>query len=631
MIMTMSETMLKSPFPGRFSATVCFLLAAAALPFCVSCQSKGYIPGPNDPFAENAPKTKEEEEYYRDVLSGDWQKQTSNPLGYFGLGRNQVSTTPPPHWTMTPPDGAKTMEEIRAETYDKRIAEERARLQNGADPEGRVYKTAAVDPRLPDRPRTDAPPAPAGRVKEAPSGGAPALLPQETEKPKKEESGGISGFFHSFTAAPEPKAEEKTPQTVSKTETAEAKPKGKEESNFFTSVFKPFFEERTRFQPLGASERLTAEGGSENFSFSDDRNLIIRAQEPENESGPRVGGGVITTADAVESPLTIDPELAERWRNIGGLRIGDDVPKDLPDDEYIVVGGDAGSEAFALPNWDVHNLEADETIAHFDTVGGQIKVEPSNRFIIYLPRFATVRQIVGPRSQSQNTRLGSMDADLVPTEERNAEGVDFRSQEERTSSTRGEVQISDIRANQPGGEIVSEEGLIEETQKVLTASANGMLREETVSDQTRLELAQGAAAAAAWGKTQGVAVHIDKLAAQGNVTLQGAATIYSIKNNTKTSQLRLFKSASKQEAKPGEVIEFVLRYENVGTEVIGNVTILDSLSARLQYVDDSAVSSKKADFLVKNNETGSLVLRLEVIDPLEPGDYGVLTFLCRVR
>ena len=79
------------------------------------------------------------------------------------------------------------------------------------------------------------------------------------------------------------------------------------------------------------------------------------------------------------------------------------------------------------------------------------------------------------------------------------------------------------------------------------------------------------------------------------------------------------------------MIEFVLRYENVGTEVIGNVTILDSLSARLQYVDDSAVSSKKADFLVKNNETGSLVLRLEVIDPLEPGDYGVLTFLCRVR
>ena len=106
--------MSRSAFYGRCSAAV-FLLLAAAIPLCVSCQSRGYIPGPNDPFAENAPKTKEEEEYYRDVLSGDWKKQMTNPLGYFGLGRNQVSTTPPPHWMMEPPAGSKTMEDLRAE------------------------------------------------------------------------------------------------------------------------------------------------------------------------------------------------------------------------------------------------------------------------------------------------------------------------------------------------------------------------------------------------------------------------------------------------------------------------------------------------------------------------------------
>ncbi|MBO7725885.1 MAG: hypothetical protein J6S40_05405 [Thermoguttaceae bacterium] len=670
--------MLKLPLHNRLSATVCLLLAATTLPFCASCQSKGYIPGPNDPFAENAPKTKEEEEYYRDVLSGDWQKQTSNPLGYFGLGRSQVSTSPPPHWTMAPPAGAKTMEEIRSETYERRIAEEKANFQKGADLEGRVYKTAAVDQQRPAPTRDGAQHTPGG-VKEMPSTPAPALLPDEKEEPKKDnskkeeskkkESGGISGFLDSFTAAPEPEMNEEEPQSVSKmkalrkskatdgtstlmgaiapvfeplkpapeteeSKVAEAKPKNEkegEDSGFLSNVFKPFFEGGTRFQPIGSAERLTAESGSVNFSFADNQDLIIRGQAPEKEPVPRGGTGVVTTADALKAPLKIDPELADRWQNLGGLHIGDRVPKDLPDDEYIIVGGDAVSEAFAMPNWDVHNLEADETIAQFDTVSGQIKIEPSNRFIIYMPRFASVRQIVGPRSQSQNTRLGSMDADLVPIEERNAEGVDFRSQEERTSSTRGEVQTSDMRANQPGGELVTEEGLIEETQKVLTASANGMLREETVSDRTRLDLAQGASAAAAWGKTQGVTVAIDKVAAQGNVTLQGAATIYAVTNETKTSQLRLFKSASKQEAKPGELIEFVIRYENVGTEVIGNVTILDSLSARLQYVDDSAISSKKAEFLVKNNETGSLLLRLEVTDPLEPGDYGVLTFLCKVR
>ncbi len=570
----MSAKMFHIQYCGRHSAPICFLLmAAAVLPFCVSCQSKGYTPGPDDPFAENVPKTKEEEAYYQDVLSGEWKKQMTNPLGYFGLGRNQVSTTPPPHWMMEPPTGAKTMEDIRAEAYEKRIIEEQAKMRYQSNPEGRVYKTAAAgDMPVPDRAKA-----------------APAR--NKTSEPET-------------TAAPAGETEKKS---------------------------KSFFEKWTRSQRPVSSEILTAESGSENSSVHKDRSMVIRGQTPENESVPRSGSGVTTTADAVKVPLKIDPQEAERWRFAGGVLFADEVPKDLPDDEYIVVGGDAGSEAFTLPNWDVHNLEADETIAHFDTVQGQIKVEPSNRFVIYAPRFGTVRQAVGPKSQSQNTRLIAMDQELAAVENSRTAAVDFRSQEEQASSTRGEVQISDIRANQPGGEITAEEGLIEETQKTLTASANSMLREETVSDQNRLEIAQGAAAAAAWGKTQGVAVQIDKLSAQGNVTLQGAATIYSVDNNTKTSQLRLFKTASKLQAAPGELIEFAIRYENVGSEVIGNVTVLDSLSARLQYVDGSAVSSKKADFLVKNNETGSLLLRLEVTDPLEPGDFGTLTFLCKVR
>ena len=557
----------------RPAAPIAVLLAAAAvIPFCVSCQSENfYHPGPKDPYAGNAPKTKEEEEYYRDVLSGDWKKQNTNMLGYFGLGRNLVSTTPPPHWTMQPPAGAKTMDEIRAEAYDRRLAEQRAGRMRGSDPNAPVYKTAAAD--MPNRPDTAV--RPASAVEPAPKKGEPAKTEEVKEKKKS------------------------------------------------------FFEKWTRFQRKGDEPSL-AENESVRAS-GPGRETVVRGQAPENLAGSRASGGVITTADAVKVPLTVDPDSAGRWPSVSGLIIPDNVPKDLPDDEYIIVGGDAGGEAFALPNWDVHNLESDETIAHFDTLSGQIKVEPSNRFVIYLPRFGTVRQTVGPKSNSQNTRLTAMNQDLAPVETEKAAGTDFRTQQEQVSSARGMTQLSGIGANQPGGEMVSEEGLIEETQKVLTASANSLIREETVTDQSRLVIAQGTAAAAAWGKTQGVAVQIDKVSAQGNVTLQGAATIYSIENNTKTSQLRLFKTASKQQAAPGELIEFVIRYENVGGEVIGNVTILDSLSARLEYVEDSAVSSKKADFLVKNNETGSLVLRLEVTDPLEPGDYGVLSFLCRVR
>jgi hypothetical protein len=91
---------------------------------------------------------------------------------------------------------------------------------------------------------------------------------------------------------------------------------------------------------------------------------------------------------------------------------------------------------------------------------------------------------------------------------------------------------------------------------------------------------------------------------------------------------------------------------------MGNVTILDSLTTRLEYIPDSAQASVKANGwelddkgeLVRDPESGrprraqnpvtfstqvnqgdSLILRWEIRDPLEPGQGGVIRFQCRVR
>ncbi|MBR5627538.1 MAG: DUF11 domain-containing protein, partial [Thermoguttaceae bacterium] len=84
-------------------------------------------------------------------------------------------------------------------------------------------------------------------------------------------------------------------------------------------------------------------------------------------------------------------------------------------------------------------------------------------------------------------------------------------------------------------------------------------------------------------------------------------------------------------AKPGELIEFTIRFENIGDQVIGNVTILDNLSSRLTYLENSAKSSHVGEFLVETNEQGSLVLRWEITDPLEPGEFGIVQFIGKVR
>ena len=96
-------------------------------------------------------------------------------------------------------------------------------------------------------------------------------------------------------------------------------------------------------------------------------------------------------------------------------------------------------------------------------------------------------------------------------------------------------------------------------------------------------------------------------------------------------RLRVVKVASKQNVQPGEMIGFTIRYDNVGDEQIGNVTIIDNLTSRLEYMLNTAQSSLPAKFFTQANEGDSLVLRWEVTDPLKPGQGGIVRFNCRVR
>ena len=64
---------------------------------------------------------------------------------------------------------------------------------------------------------------------------------------------------------------------------------------------------------------------------------------------------------------------------------------------------------------------------------------------------------------------------------------------------------------------------------------------------------------------------------------------------------------------------------------MGNVTIIDNLTPRLELVPDSSSCNLKHDFLTQVNEKESLLLRWEIVDPLEPGQGGVIRFKCLVR
>jgi uncharacterized repeat protein (TIGR01451 family) len=125
-------------------------------------------------------------------------------------------------------------------------------------------------------------------------------------------------------------------------------------------------------------------------------------------------------------------------------------------------------------------------------------------------------------------------------------------------------------------------------------------------------------------------VLLDNRQAVAHVGVQTAGTVYLLvePNNPK---LRLVKLASTDAAHPGEEVEFTLRFDNVGDRVVGNVTILDSLATRLEYVEGSQKCSLDAQFEARANDGESLKLRWQITEPLKPGQGGVIQFRCRVR
>jgi uncharacterized repeat protein (TIGR01451 family) len=95
--------------------------------------------------------------------------------------------------------------------------------------------------------------------------------------------------------------------------------------------------------------------------------------------------------------------------------------------------------------------------------------------------------------------------------------------------------------------------------------------------------------------------------------------------------MRLTKTASHQLANSGDRIRFTIRFENVGTQKLGNAVILDSLSPRLNYIEGSQQCSVEARFSLEPNEAGSKILRWDIQLPIESQQSGVVSFDCEIR
>ncbi|HJZ92924.1 MAG TPA: hypothetical protein VKE40_18765 [Gemmataceae bacterium] len=252
-------------------------------------------------------------------------------------------------------------------------------------------------------------------------------------------------------------------------------------------------------------------------------------------------------------------------------------------EECLKDGGDTGPRLGPGPYGTIGGLNPSDTAMQFTTPRGT-KTVPSNRVCICVPRFASARVEVGPTGHH-----------II----RAPEGVELIK------------PVSSLVARKGPGESRNFEQLQAAIGSKRASGTEGVISPVTLN------------------------VFAGKLA--GLASIKGVAALAQVRgpeeiNSFPGCVLLLQKSINPPNPeKLGEVLTVTLKYTNPTTEVMTDVVIADSLTARLEYVEGSAKSSRAATFTAENNEAGSSVLKWSIDGKLQPGESGTITFQVRIK
>lgn len=299
-------------------------------------------------------------------------------------------------------------------------------------------------------------------------------------------------------------------------------------------------------------------------------------------------------------------------------------------DEYVCDGGDLGLRAKVQNDWSIDGLEPEDTVVHFDTLAGQVVVVPSNQSCIYAPRFAAARHVTRA-AQSEIRELAAHTADqLAPACRAADDPASTVKQPLGAALALGGAMGRSLQEELPG-RLVDQVLQPEAGQDALLPfQSEQLLILETLHASEKALLSEGLTAAISWSAVELPQVIVDTTAALATSGARQSeeVVVYATPDGVR---VRLVKLASRREAAPGETVEFTLRVENVGPEEVGNVTVVDHLSPRLEYVADSQQCSVPSNFSTDDQARAGLAVRWEITQPLPPGAAAVITFVCRVR
>ena len=299
-------------------------------------------------------------------------------------------------------------------------------------------------------------------------------------------------------------------------------------------------------------------------------------------------------------------------------------------DEYLCDGGDRDIPV----HYDSRNrqgLETEDTILEFTDRRGNERMKPSNKVCIYAPRFATVRTVSRPHEESMTNEVAGL-GQLAATG-----GIQTRLKASSNVKREMTGRLA-VRSRASGLETDAYQGVVSQLRipsvhdKLLNVYQSlNFVRFGRIDDSDAARLNYGIQAAFLWTREQNPVISSKTdMALEGHFE-EASATITAIDEKDDPENLRIIKLADKKSAVPGDVIEFTIRYDNLGGREVHHIRVVDNLTPRLEYVEDSATSDRAGRLVLQDNGEGSQILIWELDEPLPGKTGGVVTFKARVR
>jgi uncharacterized repeat protein (TIGR01451 family) len=303
----------------------------------------------------------------------------------------------------------------------------------------------------------------------------------------------------------------------------------------------------------------------------------------------------------------------------------------LSPDEFVCNGGDQDTAVMVRRDWTVRGLHPGDTVAHYDTLDGRTKIAHSNDVCLYAPRFAAVRKVYGPIVREQHDRPAGVELPLAIRQQGDIGEPTTVVQPLQPGRKHTVVMPQRFREQNRGIGLENAQRPAIAEDQFLPFEDLAIIRRGAFDNSEQLRLAERLEAAIVWTRNQAPQVLIDNRPAVQLIGAVPLQSIYTYQMPPGKPCLQIVKIASRGDAQPGDLVDFTLRFDNVGDQVIGNVTILDRLHDRLEYIPDSQSCSLPANFFTEDEDGSPRVLRWELTEPLEVCTGGIIRFRCRVR